>query len=1043
AERVMAAEEGARTAPSIAGVAVKQSSVFNFQSSNELQAKVDVTGSTERMESASQHAPGMLGGGAYRLQRDGKLGYTVLLAEDRSSSRMESVFQLSAQKAEIIAAITLDTGRGPLRDAIIGVLAGYEVQTLAGPRVLSWHRDGDNLFVRFDLQPQSEAKLVLHVAKTLPKADATWKLGPFKLPQFKKHEGTALVAVHAADDVKLEFDASDRKLIEVDPATIQAVVSVAPPLTVKRALKIEKMDWSATVTLERQTPKFAVDAVLLAQATDDGLKFSQQITVLIEQGALNRVTLRMPKDLPEARVLGPWVRDAQSKIVGDVREYDVSFQSDVLDRVDFSMDFEMPIEGEKTLPALQMPEASRMKKYFIVDNASSREMKTNAGGAVAAVKESLPSVPEGLLRPVFYRADEKSSVKLVFSQLESTVGNAAIVTLAEITSALRPNGERMETVVYSLANRSLQFLPVKLLADAELIEVSVGGQNVRADRAENSSSKTKDAGREYLVPLIQMRPGELSQQVRLVYRLPAREKNLEARQELDDPELVGLSAERTLWNVWLPNKFVMKKWDGNMEEVPQVVIEDEKQMQRVSDAARLNRLLQSGSLGDGDVKEACRNATKVLDEVKSYQSKKRSVAKPREFYKEKDGREARQEQQALAYDSELEKQAETQSKLLTRNFENLSKGGKENPQARKKPGKDANADWNKQDSGQSLVINGNTAYASNSVKNSGNVVAFNDNVQVDQGFLQQQGQVKAPVGQKPAAGTISSGGTNNYSDGTTITNGILQTPPQSQTTPNQNGVQQLIITNNGRASQVANPKSENNDPSRTLRLGQSYEQIGDFDEAKKAYQEVLRIDKFNNAARTGIEKIEAEKEKYYEAARDHTRAKMLNEVNKVWEESPTNKPGGPAKLEGTVNFGSPIQTPPTDTPGKPVPEGKPQELTKSGAAGINLKDAPTVTTSSGQKANVEVVQEITSQSEFNPVQLKPVGRVSLAVEVPLEGTVYHFRKLKDHALIEMDVKKPLASRQTNALWTLVAGGVVLIGFESLKRWRKKRKSASI
>ena len=481
AERVMAAEEGARTAPSITGVAVKQSSVFNFQSSNELQSKVDIAGGTERVEFAAAAAPGMMGGGAYRLQRDDSLGYTVSLAEVRSISRMESVFQLSAQKAEIIAAITLDTGRGPLRDALIGVPAGFEVQTLAGPRVLSWHRDGDNLFVRFDFQPQSEAKMVLHVARTLAKADATWKLEPLKLPQFKKHEGTALIAVHAADDVKLEFDAADRMLSEVDPATIRAVVSVAPPLTVKRALKIGKMDWSATVTLARQTPKFAVDAVLLAQATDDGLKFSQQVAVLIEQGALNRVTLRMPKDLPEARVLGPLVRDAQSKIVGDFRDYEVSFQSDVLDRVDFSMDFETPLEGEKVLPVLQMPEAGRMKKFFIVDNASSREMKTNAGGAVVAVKESLPSVPEGLLRPVFYRADEKSSVKLLFSQLESTVGNAAIITLAEITSALRPNGERMETVVYSLANRSLQFLPVKLPVDAELIEVSVGGQNVRAD----------------------------------------------------------------------------------------------------------------------------------------------------------------------------------------------------------------------------------------------------------------------------------------------------------------------------------------------------------------------------------------------------------------------------------------------------------------------------------------------------------------------------------------------------------------------------------
>ena len=68
-------------------------------------------------------------------------------------------------------------------------------------------------------------------------------------------------------------------------------------------------------------------------------------------------------------------------------------------------------------------------------------------------------------------------------------------------------------------------------------------------------------------------------------------------------------------------------------------------------------------------------------------------------------------------------------------------------------------------------------------------------------------------------------------------------------------------------------------------------------------------------------------------------------------------------------------------------------------------------------------------------QLKPVGRVSLAVEVPLEGTVHHFRKLKDHALIELTVIKPMESNQTSALWMLLIGGAILGGIEWARRWR--------
>lgn len=1001
AERVLPAVEGTRSAPQIEGVATKQSSVFNFQFSNELKGNVQASGAVQRMEGAALASNGMTGGGAYRMQKDGKLGYTVALAEDRGSSRSESVFQISPQKAEIIAAITLDTGREPLRDALIGVPPGFEVQTLAGPRVLTWDREGDNVFVRFDAQPQREARLVLHVARTLAKADATWKLEPLKFPQFKKHEGTVLIATHTADDVKLEFDSTDRKIQEADPATITAVVTVAPPLAIKRALKVEKAGWNATVTLTRQTPKFAVDAVLLAQATDEGLKFSQQVGVLIEQGALNRVTLRMPKDLPEARVLGALVRDAQSKIIGDVREYEVTFQTEVLDRVDFSLDFELPIEGEKVLPVLQMPDASRMQKFFIVDNASSREMKTNAGGSVTAVKDSLPYVPDGLSRPVFFRADEKSSVKLVFTQLESSTGNAAIVTLAEITSALRPNGERMETVVYSLANRSLQFLPVRLPAGAELIEVSVGGQSVRADRAKSASLKADSARQEYLVPLIQMRPGELSQQVRLVYRLPAGASNLEARQTMDDPELIGLSAERTLWNVWLPRKFVMKKWDGNMEEVPEVVVEDEKQMQKVSDAARLNRLLLSSNLEERDAKEAWGNANKALDEVKQYQAKKRSApsSRTKSDYDGDDGKNSKQrEQQALKYEGELEKQADTQDRLLTENrvkFQNPTKG-KPQMQADPKGGKDSNATWNGQAGGQTVVTNGNFANPSLNVNNGG-VVAFNDNVQVDQGFLAQQDQGITKAG----AGTLTGTGANTYTGSTSISGGVLQTPAKPNAKPNEAAPQQqTIINSNSRAYKGVNPQGA-----------------------------------------ASIEGLDLNREPEVTA------------------------------LNGFINYGAPIQSAATSSPADaaqklPLPlnpgatrllnEGDKNDSLGGGFLprndgpldGVSIQKAfpvtpstPTsVTTKSGQRAKTEVVREFVYPSEFNPPQLKPVGRVSLAVEVPLEGKVYHFRKLKDHALIEMDVKQPLSARQASALWLLVAGGVVLIGIEAITRWRKKRKT---
>jgi hypothetical protein len=71
-------------------------------------------------------------------------------------------------------------------------------------------------------------------------------------------------------------------------------------------------------------------------------------------------------------------------------------------------------------------------------------------------------------------------------------------------------------------------------------------------------------------------------------------------------------------------------------------------------------------------------------------------------------------------------------------------------------------------------------------------------------------------------------------------------------------------------------------------------------------------------------------------------------------------------------------------------------------------------------------------------QLKPVGRVSLAVDVPLEGTVHHFRKLKDHAKLDLKIDKPMDARQSGALWTLVVGVVLLALISAAKKIRLRR-----
>lgn len=68
-----------------------------------------------------------------------------------------------------------------------------------------------------------------------------------------------------------------------------------------------------------------------------------------------------------------------------------------------------------------------------------------------------------------------------------------------------------------------------------------------------------------------------------------------------------------------------------------------------------------------------------------------------------------------------------------------------------------------------------------------------------------------------------------------------------------------------------------------LYKAQGFHDLGDYDKASVAYEEVLRIDPFNKAARRGMERNAAARSDYARAAYDHARAEMLADVAGGWE----------------------------------------------------------------------------------------------------------------------------------------------------------------
>ncbi len=81
---------------------------------------------------------------------------------------------------------------------------------------------------------------------------------------------------------------------------------------------------------------------------------------------------------------------------------------------------------------------------------------------------------------------------------------------------------------------------------------------------------------------------------------------------------------------------------------------------------------------------------------------------------------------------------------------------------------------------------------------------------------------------------------------------------------------------------------------RTLYTAEGNYNLGKYDDAKREYENVIRLDPYNSAARRGLERIASAKADYYRAAYDHTRAELLMQVDAAWELSvPADAPNLP------------------------------------------------------------------------------------------------------------------------------------------------------
>ncbi|HBJ87270.1 MAG TPA: hypothetical protein DDZ88_26125 [Verrucomicrobiales bacterium] len=945
--------------------------------------KVQVNGGTAQ-RSTNMDRGTLLDAGRWQWSGGQAPTYEVTPAAMFAEADVSYVFQLSEQKAELLAALTLMRKSGVWSRAVIGLPADYEVQAVQGPAVLAWQHEGTQLYLQ--LNPNlavMEARVVVHLARVSPQAVASWKLEPLKLENYEKVGGKALIVAHAANEVKLPDLTQRSDLKELDATALDSVFAIAPPMEKKRALQHESATWSVDVALTRQASRYSADAVLLVLASDAGIRVSQQIAAVVEQGAVRQISVRLPATLPEAVVSGPLLRETRSRIEGNERVYECSLQTEVLDRAELTFDHDLPLTAELDVPFVKVPGASRLTRWFALDNGSAREAKiANQTALEAVAREALPYLPEGLARPQFFRATGDGALKLAYQQLTSTEGNAALVTLADLTTILRADGERWDIAQYSLINRSLQFLPVILPEGAELISVSVSGEPVRADE------ETQNGKRVRLIPLIHTRPGQRALEVKMIYRFAKEKNGLKSGTTLDDPELVGLSVERTTWTVWTPKGWKLDNFDGNMTKT----VEEGRELQRLegmlSELGEVNRALASGKLGYVDAESAYRDANALAEKV---QAKKRDLVT-------KMGRgslilpDNRYQQDRSIFMTEYVRQDQMDSEVKQQ--QELLKGNWDNNYAGKnemgKSGKD---------SGQ--IAQGNTNWG------------FNKAAPQEQQLRQ--------AGANTFSGTITTNGAQLFNDNVAVDNTYFANglQPQQQTagTSTLNVTAGTVITRSGQ--QAAQPMAG---AGGLVKTG-----AGTFAlSGANTYTGATTINGGTVMLQSGTSNISSNARGNNLSQAQAVDMPALPGHGTVNLNKPKPIPAAPAM--GADPFGAPAA--PAAAAPPPMP-AKPMELPAEADAQKKEK---------GREGDGKEQLKKLGDGMLGLAQtvesLRPTGRRALEITLPTDGTAHHFSKLKDHAVLEIEIEPVGDAKTAGRVGFLVAGLLLWLG---VWWWMTKRQ----
>jgi hypothetical protein len=565
-------------------------------------------------------------------------------------------------------------------------------------------------------------------------------------------------------------------------------------------------------------------------------------------------------------------------------------------------------------------------------------------------------------------------------------------------------------------------------AGAELMSVRVAGQNVRADAGQVGGTMA------VLVPLTKTRPGDLSYDVELVYRINGPGLGWWERRKFDDPELLGITVERTFWNVWLPDDRKLRSSSGNMEPVLAEVNKAEKLEGALQELKSLVSIANSTGSSYEARSAAVGNIERLKKEIESENRDENFAGSSR--FQRKGGKEP---SPTPAEETVGKKGLAAQGEYVANKRREVS------DQLGQEVQKLAEANQNAAQAPQAgQVIGVNPVTAGN---RSGNL-AISANA-IDALLFGQQAIVQAPA-QNDVAVQSEQQVQRWTANNAFVQQGVVpSTPAPTAGTQGKNFYFNDNIVWNGRLAEpaAATPAEPNKKqvppPAKPINQAKN-----DDDFAKKL--PVIKSALQPQQERAALENpaIMESEEKPQVSALNTARGNTL----RFQEEQGARQQAMPQLPQSAPVPAQPAPAA-TPAPAQPVPQAPvARDVDRAPASSVPGQPPANVFASGGTAGTAATISGVVTRgapvdvsADAEAQRLQTAGRISLAVDFPTEGQLFHFKKVKANARLELTTITPESFARWKYLAAALTQAVGLAWLSGIagRRTARKRQAAAV